>query len=149
MAYFTRQVAPNGALIVNAVIGVSQARRNALVQAGQPVANAVPIQALIDTGASCTMVDPTVLQQLNLTATGSSSVITPTTGTQPAVADQYDVSIMIPGALATSPALIHQTIAVLEAVLAPQGFHALIGRDILKGCLLTYDGQSGLFSLSY
>ncbi len=41
------------------------------------------------------------------------------------------------------------TIPVVAAVLLPQGFHALIGRDVLSHCLLTYDGASGLFSLAY
>jgi hypothetical protein len=32
---------------------------------------------------------------------------------------------------------------------AMQGFHALIGMSVLRGCLLTVDGQSGIFSLAY
>ena len=30
-----------------------------------------------------------------------------------------------------------------------QGFHALIGRDVLAGCILTYNGAIGLFMLAY
>lgn len=149
MPYFTRQVGASGGLIVNAAIGVSQARRNALTQAGQPVPNWVPVEALVDTGASCTCLDPIVLQQLGLSPTGSSLVNSPTTGMLPAIADQYDISIIIL-ATKTSPPLIHHTIPVIQAVLFPtQGFHALIGRDILQACLLVYDGQSGTFSLGY
>ncbi len=110
---------------------------------------AITVQGLIDTGASCTCVDPSVLTQLGLTPTGSASVNTPTTGDQPAIANQYDVSIWIPGSPGALP-LIHQTIAVVESkLLARQGFHALIGRDILRGCLLNYDGRAGLFVLAY
>ena len=44
----------------------------------------------------------------------------------------------------------HRNIAVLESkLLNAQGFHVLLGRDILSGCLLTYDGLNGLFSLAY
>jgi len=149
MPYFTRQVDQNGALIVAAVISVSQARRNALVAASQPVPNSITIQGLIDTGASGTCVDPSVLTQLGLTPTGSTLVNSPTTGTQAVPADTYDVGLTIYAAQGHPP-LIHQTIPVVASeLLAVQGFHALIGRDILRGCLLTYDGANGLFSLAY
>jgi hypothetical protein len=147
--YFTRQVAPNGSLLVIAYVGVSQARRNALVLAGQPVPNVVQVQALIDTGASCCCVDPSVLTKLSLTPTGSSPVNTPTTGNNPAMADQYDVGISIPSSQGMPP-LVHHTIPVLQAeLLQSQGFHVLVGRDVLQGCFLTFDGKNGLFTLAY
>jgi len=34
-------------------------------------------------------------------------------------------------------------------LLSKQGFHALIGLDILRGCYFAYDGQNGLFTLAY
>ena len=149
MPYFTRQVAPNGSLILSAYIGVSQARRHALTLAGQAVPNAIAVQGLVDTGASCSCVDPSVLSQLSLSPTGSAPVSTPTTGSQPAMADQYDVSIWIPGSTGQLP-LIHPTVPILCAeLLDAQGFHALIGRDILQGCLLNYDGKTGIFTLAY
>jgi hypothetical protein len=147
--YFARQVAPNGNLIVLAMLGVSQARKNALVAAMQQVPDAVQIQALIDTGASCTCVDPSVLNQLKLTPTGSTMVHTPTTGTQPVAAETYDISLTIWAAMGRPP-LVHHTVPVVASRLfAAQGFHALIGLDILRSCLLTYDGANGLFSLAY
>jgi hypothetical protein len=146
--YFTRQVAQNGNLIVDAVIGVSLGRRGALTAASQPIPRSVHVQGLIDTGASCSCVDPSVLRQLQLTPTGSSPVNTPTTGHQVAYADQYDISLMT-GSPNEAP-LIRGTLAVLEAILlAPQGFHAIIGRDVLDACLLVYDGKLGLFSIAY
>jgi hypothetical protein len=33
--------------------------------------------------------------------------------------------------------------------LTAQGFHALVGRDILSLCLLCYDGLQGSFTLAY
>jgi hypothetical protein len=149
LSFFTRQVAPDGGLIINAVAGVSDARHNALAAANLPTPASIPILAMIDTGASCTCVDPTVLQQLGLTPTGSAAVNTPTTGSNPAMADQYDIGILIPTDLA-SPPLLHLTIPVIAAdLLVRQGFHALVGRDILAGCYLAHDGKSGLFTLAY
>ena len=150
MPFFTRQVEPkSGGLIVVALIGVSQARRSALTAARQAIPNTVQVQALVDTGASSTCIDPSVLQQLSLTPTGTALVNTPTTGAQPAPAETYDVSLTI-YAVANQPALVQHTVPVLASDLfSAQGIHALIGRDILRGCLLTYDGRSGLFSLAY
>ena len=149
MPYFTRQVAPNGSLLVIALIGVSQARRNALVSAQQPVPNVVQVQALIDTGASCVCVDPSVLKQLNLSPTGSTAVNSPTTGSQPINVSQYDVSLAI-HAIAGHAPLVFQTVPAIEAeLLAAQFFHVIIGRDILQWCLLTYDGRARMFSLAY
>ena len=74
---------------------------------------------------------------------------TPSTGTtQIHYANQYDVSLIIPHP--TLAALTFQIVAAAEAeLLLPQGFHALIGRDVLETCLLVYDGQNGFFSLAY
>jgi hypothetical protein len=41
------------------------------------------------------------------------------------------------------------TIAVIETELADQGFHFLVGRDILDRCILNYDGPNGMFQLSF
>ena len=149
MPYFTRQVAQDGSLRFIAFIGVSQARRQALISSGRVAPNDMQVQAIVDTAASCTCVDPAVLTQLGLTPTGTTAINTPTTGGQPAMVNQYDVSLTIPSNV-SQPALFHHTIPVVEtALLAAQGFHVLLGRDVLRGCLLTYDGQSGLFTLAF
>ena len=149
MPYFTRQVAPNGYLMVPAMVGVSHARRTALIASKQAVPTPVQVQALIDTGATGTCVDPSVLNQLNLSPTGNTLVHTPSTAGQPVAADTYDVSLTVHGRTGQLP-LMHHTVPVLAShLLAAQGFHVIIGIDILKGCLLAYDGANGLFSLAY
>jgi hypothetical protein len=149
MPLFTLQLTAQGPLMV-AYVGVSEARRTALMSVGQAVPPPIQIRALVDTGAGGTCVDPSVLQTLGLTPTGSAQVNTPSTGATPHNADQYDVSIAIPGALQTHSPLIIANIPVLCAeLLAPQGFHALVGRDILSLCLLCYNGLAGSFTLAY
>jgi hypothetical protein len=150
VSHFTLQLDPGGP-ILQALVTVSNPRRDALVQAGQPVPLPVPIRALVDTGASCTCVDPAVLRDgLRLTPTGSVPINTPTTGATPHNADQYDIALIIPPATAEEPPLIFQTIPVVSSsLLHSQGFHALIGRDILKQCILIYNGSVGTFSLAY
>jgi predicted aspartyl protease len=136
--------------MLNAVVGVSNARRTALLSTQQAVPNAIPIRALVDTGASGTCIDPSVLDALGLTPTGSTQVCTPSTGTSSHTADLYDVSLFIPGANQTQPPLTIANLPVMSAqLLVSQGFHALIGRDILARCLMTYNGVLGQFTLAY
>jgi len=87
---------------------------------------------------------------LQLTPTGSASLNTPSTGNQPYTANQYDVSLIIPGPSPNHPAYYLQTLAVVEAqLLLAQGFHALIGRDVLAHCFMVYNGATNLFTLAY
>jgi hypothetical protein len=130
-------------------VAVSQARREALTAAGQDVPLATSIRALVDTGASCTCVDPAVLTALQLSATGSVAVHTPSTGAALHYAEQYDVSLVIPGAGTHHLPLTIDAVPVIAADLAVQGIHALIGRDVLQDCILIYNGAVGEFTLAF
>lgn len=103
--------------MVNAALGVSEARRQALTAAGQ-------------------VVPPFV-------------TIAPSTGAVPHNAPTYDAAFAIPAA-PNQAALIFATVAVVESdLLSAQGFHALVGRNILSQCLFHYNGTMGLFTLAY
>lgn len=130
-------------------VAVSQARREALIAAGHAVPPLSSIRALVDTGASCTCVDPAVLGALQLSATGSVAVHTPSTGAAPHYAEQYDVSLVIPGAGIHHLPLTIDAVPVIAADLAVQGIHALIGRDVLQDCILIYNGAAGDFTLAF
>ena len=73
-------------------------------------------------------------------------MLTPSTGEQGHHANLYDVSLALihPAITLTIP-----NVPVTEAVLSIQGIHGLIGRDVLRRCLLVYDGQSGVFTLAF
>jgi len=51
-------------------------------------------------------------------------MVTPSTGTTPHIAETYDIGLIIP-------------------------HHALIGRDILRKCVLSYNGDRGWYTLAY
>jgi hypothetical protein len=149
MPHFTLDISPQG-LLLTAWIGVSQARAKALTDANQPVPKPVTVRGLLDTGASITCVDPSVLDSLQLTPKGVVPLYTASTGDEPRNADQYDVSLWVPGASQSHPPLSFGTlgVAAIETV-AKLGFQALIGRDVLAQCVLFYNGGMGFFTVCY
>ncbi|WP_155518296.1 hypothetical protein [Ralstonia solanacearum] len=103
---------------------------------------------MIDTGASCTVVDAGLVAPLGLTPTGQMSAHTPSTNGVPHRCNQYDVQLIIPSGTGQPPFWI-QAIAVMETNLAAGGISGLIGRDVLSRCVLVYSGSSNLYILSY
>lgn len=149
MPHFTLSITQQGPLLI-AFVGVSEARESALKANNVSVPNLVRVAALVDTGASATCLDPTILTTLGLTPTGSTLVSTPSTGNTPVQADQYDISLLVPPAGNSQVPLFLGTLPALSCGdLAPQGFQALIGRDVLSHCILIYNGNRGHFSLAF
>lgn len=140
-------IAGGGPLLI-AHIAVSLPRLNALSAAGMTPPPPATGTFLIDTGASCTCVDPALLAGLGLQPTGRVAISTPSTAGLPHFCDQFDVSIFIPSAVATVGYLI-PAIPVVATHLRAQGIDGLIGRDVLKDCTLIYNGTAGLFTIAY
>lgn len=148
MPHFLLQTSPRGP-VVQAAIMVSHARRQALTEAGQPIPDPQRILALLDTGASISAVDPSVLLALGLSPTGESEIHTPSTNGTPAKADTYDVSVAILAGRTGDLHFISDTIRVTSSGLAGLGLQALIGTDILNKCIFTYNGSDSCFTLAY
>ena len=146
MPHLTLQISANGP-IVELFVGVSAPRAEALKKANRPVPSPIMIRGLIDTGASCTSLDPSVLSALGIVSTGTTPIHTPSTKLGvPHVAKQYDISVVLPHPMINRT---FSAIPVIESELAQLGIHALIGRDILAVCLLTYDGTAQTFTLGF
>lgn len=128
---------------------VSKARREALAKAGREIPPVSSIRALVDTGASCTCIDPSVVAALDLPARGTVPVHTPCTGSTPHIADEYEVSLVLPGAGTHHVPLTIDAVPVIASDLAVQGIHAIIGRDVLQDCILIYNGTVGEFTLAF
>lgn len=148
MSHFTLTAPSQTGPMLDMVVSASMPRLMALQAAGQPSPPIQNIRALIDTGASCTCIDPTVLVALGIQPTGKTLVITPSTGATPVDADTYDVCIVIPASGNQQP-LVKAVISVCATELIHQGYHALLGRDILKDCHFTYNGSAEFFTLAY
>lgn len=146
MPHFTQQISPQGP-VVDAAVMVGTARQQALQEAGQTVPLPQVIRALIDTGASMSGVDPTVLTALGLAQTGEADIHTPSTKGTAFTTPTYDVPIL--AGRVGDLHFVSETVQVVATELAAQGFQALIGTDILKSCILLYNGADGHFTVAY
>jgi len=134
--------------IIRVGIAVSEPRNNALISEGQSPPPPVLVRAVVDTGASCTCVDPAVIQKLRLTPSGTTPVHTPSTGGTPVSRNQFDVAIgivMDAGQVHVSSLII----PVVESDLAGLGIQALLGRDVLDQGIFIYDGRRKVLTLAF
>lgn len=145
MPHVTQTIQASGP-ILECRVGVSVDRAKALKSTSSPIPPTVLIQGLVDTGASASTIDPTVVEALGLTPTGQAMMITPTTGAVPQPCATFDISLTL---VHPNLQLRLGALPVCESVLAHQGFEMLIGRDVLKQCLLVYDGQDDTFTLAF
>lgn len=135
------QLAKDGPLL-QCEIRVDVDRAAALTAAGTPVPQATPGKILIDTGASATCVDLSILLALGITPIGQTQVLTPN---GPAVQQIFPCGIAFPGA--GLPSL--ERVFVLGSNLSGQSIIGLLGRDVLGTGLLVYDGVAGHWSIAF
>ena len=98
--------------------------------------------ALIDTGASITAVEESVLQGLGLSATSAIQIEVPGGSARRPL---YDCDITLPG----TPIPTLPFNSVVGMGLARLGFSALIGRDLLRRFQLVYNGAEGFWTLAF
>ncbi|MFQ5759191.1 MAG: hypothetical protein ACE5IF_05895 [Candidatus Bathyarchaeia archaeon] len=127
-----------GEAILPIDISLPQVLINHLTNQGVAIPQPVSGHALIDTGASISVVDLAVLTKLNIHPIGVANVLT-TAGT--AQQNLFPARFQIPG-------MIIDVSAVLGANLSSQGFVALIGRDILSRFIMIYHGPAGRMTLA-
>jgi len=118
-------------------ISMPQVLIDHLTNQGVSIPQPVSGLTLIDTGASVSVVDLSVLRNLNISPIGVASVST-TAGT--AQQNLYPARFRLPRAVIDIS-------AVLGADLSAHQIIALIGRDILSGFLMIYHGPAGRITL--
>jgi len=104
-----------------------------------PIPKPITRNALIDTGASASVVDLSVISTLQTSPVGVTAVST-TAG--PVQQNLFPIRFVF-------PRLVIDVSAVVGADLRPFGIVALIGRDILSLFLMIYDGLGGMITLAY
>ena len=134
---------------MDVLIGASQPRRVLLERNGFTVPVAVPVRALIDTGASISGFSAKVFQALDLTPVSQISVLTPSTLVDtPHDCNVYDVSLSLVANGAAHP---FPDVRVMEANCWHPGeeIEALIGMDILRRCFFQLMGPEGQFVIAF
>jgi len=118
----------------------------ALKRAGRPFASPMAVLGILDTGASCSALDSRIVRLMSLQHRGVAEIHTPSTGAGVVHKGVYDATLAL-GETTGRP--ISATVPVIECEFASRGFLALIGRDLLNLCILTYDGPTGRFQLEW
>jgi hypothetical protein len=98
----------------------------------------LPVRALIDTGASVTIINPQIAATCKLRQTGRARIIA--VGGEPGEYLEHAAAISFPGT--GLPSLEAVRVVACPIIRQPY-FSCLIGRDILQKWLLTYDGRRG------
>src|SRR2546421_11515259 len=100
----------------------------------------LPLTALIDTGASATVLKQGLPSCLGLRPTSNSYVHT--ASSRDVLCDEFAVSLILPRGFRIRT-------TALELPLSSQGIDCLIGRDVLSQCVMTYIGVENQIVLSF
>jgi len=98
----------------------------------------LPMRALIDTGASLTVINPEIAKTCKLKQTGHQMINA--VGGQAGEYPAYAAALSFPG---TELPSLNATRVVACPIIRQPFFSCLIGRDIMRKWLLTYDGRTG------
>lgn len=134
--------------VIDISVWPSEHHRRTLKKLNKPIPQPINLRAIIDTGASCTVIEPQQLASLNLIPRGTTQFHTPSTGGVASTAPVYDVALILVHGQ-TQKFRHFESVPIISATLATHGVQALIGRDILKDCLFVYDGSAGHFSIAF
>jgi hypothetical protein len=135
--------------ILDVRVGLSTHRISALLAAKQSFSPPLGVRALIDTGASCTCIDPSLVKRFNLTPTGSNLLHSASTGAAPKNANLFDIALFFIKDDGQSHSM-GVTLPVLEVDLSSMNtFSVIIGRDILKQTTMIYNGPANSLILNF
>ena len=121
-------------------VGVGEAAERALKRAGRPVPPALPLLAMVDTGAGRSVIQKGLAAELGLTPVGAVEIDTPSSIDMASF--EYFVRIWFNDRLSVES-------KALEAPLPVPRLRALIGRDVLAQGQLVYDGRRERFELKF
>ena len=131
--------------IIDIQLTLSSAAAAAVQAANQSMPSPLTVAALIDTGASKTVIQAGLPAKLGLKPVGVQLVNTPTSHRVECL--RYLVRLIFPSTAGIRVPISFETV-VIEAPLQGQNIQALIGRDFLKDAVLFYSGPDNMFTIS-
>jgi len=130
----------NSGPLVTVQVAVGSTAEAAMQAAGVPTPSPLPATAMIDTGASASVIRQGVAAQLGLYPIGVSYITTPSSTNVPC--NEYLMRFVFPNQV------VYEGTAI-ETPLQGQNIDCLIGRDILAHAVLVYIGYGNQFTLSF
>jgi hypothetical protein len=145
MPIITRPLTVDGA-VVELLLGVHSENREARLRVGFPIPPRQRVRVQIDTGATLSSFAPWVFTALDLKPVDTIRVHTPSTWEEPALFNQYLVSISLD---AEGIETHLDAVFVFESHFTDSDhIQGLLGRDFLKHCLFHYNGPAGTFCIA-
>lgn len=147
MIVLTLRADHKGRPVIELFVAASAPRTAAMEALGVTPRPPIGVRALIDTGASCSNVQRSVLERLGLEPVGEVLVQTASTAGTPKEVAAYAVQLFFAG---VSGARFDADLRVVAADdLSALGVEMLLGRDVLGQCLLFFNGPEGRFTLAF
>lgn len=122
---------------ITITIGHPKATRALAQQEGVELSKALTIEALIDTGASRTVINPQVAVTCGLRQTGQARI---SSAGHITARQEFAGALHFPGQELNG----FDPMSLVACPLPEQDVSCLLGRDVLERWNLTYDGRSGL-----
>jgi hypothetical protein len=148
MPIVTATASPVGPLL-DVLVHVTVQLLGQLNASGRAIPSPIQVRGLIDTGASGTCLDSSIIARLGLVPIGSTPVHTPSTAGQAQLRYLYDVGLWLPSRGKSAPYNIRTSLPVIETDLTGQGIELLIGRNVLESCLMVFDGPANTIRLAF
>jgi hypothetical protein len=137
------RAAVDGHLVLPAQVRLTRGAEHARHLAGLPPRPAVPVRLIIDTGSGRSSLIPTVIAQMEAPAHGVVRVATSLAAVE---ANLHWVRLEFPGTSLRDVAEL--SVARLPLPPSLQGFHGVIGRDLLsRWHSLLYEGSRGRLTI--
>jgi predicted aspartyl protease len=128
--------------LVEVAVGPTQALVDSLKSKGVDIPKTVKAIAMIDTGATGTVISPAVTGALGIRPVGVTQMSTPSTN-KPVDVLQYNIRLLFPNGVSV------ENIVAIQAPLAGQHIQCLVGRDVLRHGVFVYIGYANQFTLSF
>jgi hypothetical protein len=147
MPVLTLNTDHSGKPVVLLYVGISVDRLEILREQGLTIPVARRVRALVDTGASRTIVEEKYLRSLELSPMSEEEVHTASTGAIPLRLKIFAVELSL--AEDVTGTLARNLPVFASPDLSSLGVQILLGRDVLSRVILTYNGPDREFSVEF